>query len=125
VIGRLRKPMKTILIIDDEIEVLGFLKRIVERTMTANVLTAQTSEEGIKLYQENKPDVVFLDLHLSNIKGTEVLNKIKEINPQVKAYFITGDDIFISKNPAESLGAIGYLVKPIIPQDLIKIVENI
>ena len=117
--------MKTILIIDDEIEMLGFLKRIIERAITANVLTAQTSEEGIKLYQENKPDVVFLDLHLSDIKGTEVLTKIKGINPQVKAYFITGDDIFVNKNTAESLGAIGYLVKPIIPQDLIRIVESL
>ncbi|MFA6281793.1 MAG: response regulator [Candidatus Omnitrophota bacterium] len=117
--------MKTILIIDDEIEMLGFLKRIIERTMAVNVLTAQTPEEGIRLYRENKPDVVFLDLHLSDIKGTEVLKKIKEINPQVKAYFITGDEIFVNKNPAESLGAIGYLVKPIIPQDLIAIAEGI
>ncbi len=117
--------MKTILIIDDEVEVLIPLKRIIERAITANVLTAQKPQEGLKLYQENKPDVVFLDLHLSDINGTEVLARIKEINPQVKAYFITGDEIFANKTPAESLGAIGYLVKPIIPQDLVKIIESI
>ncbi|MDP2922957.1 MAG: response regulator [Candidatus Omnitrophota bacterium] len=117
--------MKTILIVDDEGEMLAALAKMIERRGSAKVLTATTPEEGIKIYQENKPDGVFLDLHLSDITGIEVLQKLKQINPQVKAYFITGDQVFVDRNPPESIGVLGYLVKPIIPQELIKIIENL
>ena len=116
--------MKTILIVDDEQEMAQSLGRIIERK-GEKALIASTGEEALKLYKENKPDCVFLDLHLSEVKGTEVLEKLKSIDAQVKAYFITGDQIFVEKQPPESIGVMGYLLKPIDVEDVVKIIESL
>jgi DNA-binding NtrC family response regulator len=117
--------MKTILIIDDESETIASLKRFIERREAANVLTAQTPEQGVKVYQENKPIAVFIDLHLGDASGVDVLKNLKTIDPNVKAYFFTGDQSFANSNPPESLGAVGYVIKPILPNELIKIIESL
>ena len=116
--------MKTILIVDDEQEMAESLGRVIERR-GVKALTASTGQEALKLYKENKPDCVFLDLHLSEMKGTEILKKLKEFNPKVKAYFITGDQIFVERNSPESVGAEGFLLKPIEVEDVFKIVESL
>ncbi|MDP2922291.1 MAG: response regulator [Candidatus Omnitrophota bacterium] len=115
--------MKTVLIIENEQEALIPLARLIERR-GIKALTAMRGQEGIKLYEENKPDGVLLDLHLPMMDGTEVLKKLKEINPLVKVYFLTGDQIFADRNPPESIGAMGYLIKPIMPQELMKVIES-
>lgn len=115
---------KTVLIVDDEQEMTESLARVIERR-GVKVLTTASGEEALRLYKEDKPDCVFLDLHLSGMKGTEALEKLKEIDPQVKVYFITGDQIFVERQPPESIGAIGYLLKPIDVEDVVKIVESL
>jgi two-component system response regulator YesN len=101
------------------------LVRLIERRVKAKVLTAQTPEEGLKVYQENKPIAVFIDLHLEDTSGIDVLKNLKQIDPDVKAYFFTGDQSFADSNPPESLGVIRHIIKPILPQELIKIIENL
>ncbi|MBU1112361.1 MAG: response regulator [Candidatus Omnitrophica bacterium] len=115
---------KTVLIVDDEQEMAESLGRVIERR-GIKALTASTKEEALKLYQENKPDCVFLDLHLSESKGTEVLKKLKEIDPKVKAYLLTGDLVFTERNTPESIGVEGFLLKPIEVEDVFKIVEEL
>jgi len=117
--------MKTILIIDDEEEMAESLKRFIERKNVATVLTAQTLEDGIKAYQESKPIAAFIDLHLGDTSGVDVLKRLRQIDPNVKAYLFTGDEAFASENSPESLGAIAYIMKPILPHELIKIIENL
>lgn len=116
--------MRTILIVDDEQEMAQSLGRIIERK-GEKALIALTGEEAVKLYKDNKPDCVFLDLHLSEMKGTEVLDKLKEIDSKVKAYFITGDQGFIDKQTPESIGALGYLIKPIDVEEIVKIIKEL
>jgi DNA-binding NtrC family response regulator len=117
--------MKTILIVDDEGEMLDSLKRFIERREATAVLTAKTLEQGLKVYQENKPIAVFIDLHLGDTSGIDVLKNLKAIDPNIRAYLFTGDKSFADRNPPESLGAVGYIIKPILPQELIKIIENL
>ncbi|MBP7088965.1 MAG: response regulator [Candidatus Omnitrophica bacterium] len=117
--------MKTILIVDDEGTMLDFIKRIIERRGVANVLTAQTPEEAVKVYQENKPLAAFIDLHLGDASGVDLLKNLKQIDPNIKAYFFTGDQTFANVNPPQSLGAIAYIIKPILPPELIKIIESL
>lgn len=103
---------------------LVFLSKTLERR-GIKALTAATAEEGIKIYTENNPDGVFLDLHLPRTDGVQVLKSLKQINPQVKVYFITGDQGFIEKQSAESLSTQGFLFKPITASDIVKIVEGL
>jgi len=117
--------MKTILIVDDEGEMVESLKRFIERKAAANVLTAQNPKEAVKVYQENKPIAAFIDLHLGDASGVDVLKDIKQMDPAVKVYLFTGDQSFADKNSPESLGAVGYIIKPVVPQQLIAIIEEL
>ncbi|MCM8788117.1 MAG: response regulator [Candidatus Omnitrophica bacterium] len=117
--------MKSVLIIDDEEEMLGSLKRFIEKRKVANILTAKNKEQSLKVYQENNPEAVFIDLHLGNESGIDVLKSLKAIDPNVKAYLFTGDKAFADNNPKEKLGILGYIIKPISPSELIKIIESL
>jgi len=115
---------KTVLIVDDEQEMAEALARVIERK-GAKALIAATEEVATKLYKENAPDCVFLDLHLSETQGTEVLKKLREIDSNIKAYFMTGDQIFVERQSMEEIGAKGYLLKPIDVKELVKIIEGL
>ncbi|MCM8832011.1 MAG: response regulator [Candidatus Omnitrophica bacterium] len=118
--------MKTILIVDDEREMLEALKRFIEKRKIANILIATNIDETLKIYQENnKPEAVFIDLHIGNESGIDLLKNLKAIEPNIKAYFFTGDKVFADKNPPQKLGICGYIIKPILPAELIKIIEGL
>ncbi len=67
--------MKSVLIIDDEQELIERLAIFLQRK-GLKVWTANTGEEGLPLYEEQRPDCVFLDLHLPTMDGISVLKKI-------------------------------------------------
>ncbi len=75
--------MTKILIVEDD----KFLRDLLARKLQDEkfeVVTAIDGEEGIKKTEEEKPDMVLLDLILPSINGFEVLKKIKE-NPKTSA----------------------------------------
>lgn len=75
--------MAKILIIEDD----KFLRDLLSRKLQEEkfeIVTAIDGEEGIKKTNEEKPDMVLLDLILPSINGFEVLKKVKE-NPKTSA----------------------------------------
>jgi DNA-binding response OmpR family regulator len=104
--------MKTVLLVDDEDYVREILGNFIERK-GFRALRAQNGQEAIDLFQANSPDCVFLDVKLPDSNGEEVFEKIKKLNPGAKIYFLTGVDDNVFKEKVQSLGALGYLVKPI------------
>ncbi|MBN1824585.1 MAG: response regulator [Endomicrobiales bacterium] len=116
--------MKTILVIDDEIFTRDHLGKVIEKR-GFRVLTASTGEEGLKLYKENKPDFVFLDILLPGIDGEDVFRYIKEFDPEAKVFFITGCDNLFTNEKANELGAAGFLTKPIFIEDVIKLLNGL
>lgn len=116
---------KTVLLIDDDDDARDMLGRLIERK-GAIVFRAATGEQGVALYREHKPGVVFLDVKLPDIEGPEVLKKIKEIEKEAKVYFVTGvsDDDRQLEVKSEELGAKGYIPKPVDVHRILDIVEN-
>lgn len=49
----------------------------------------KNGKEGIELYQQHKPDVVFLDLVMPNYDGFYALEQIRKMNPQARVIIIT------------------------------------
>lgn len=100
--------MKTILIIDDEVYGRDHLGKIIERH-GFKVLAARTGEDGIKIYKENRPDYVFVDILLPGIDGEDVFKYIKEINPDANILFTTGCSTVFSAKDAIKMGQKGSL----------------
>jgi len=81
--------MANILIIDDDEEILSFLK---ERLMYEgfNVLTAIDGKKGMNLFNDNQVDLVITDIIMPAKIGFDVIIEMKEICPDIKIIAISG-----------------------------------
>ena len=116
--------MRTVLIVDDEKELTDYLSLFVKEK-GFKVFTASTGEGGVELYEQNRPDCVFLDLHLPDMNGMAVLEKIKSIDPHANVYLSTGDDSPELRQRGKQLGIKGYLLKPLDIRVVIKILDDL
>jgi len=114
---------KTILLVDDEDFVRDMLARAIERRGVI-VFKAALGQEAIDVYREKKPLCVFLDVKLPDIEGPEVLQKIKEFDPDAKVYFITGLQNQDILKKTRGLDSKGVLEKPVTVSDIMKIIES-
>lgn len=106
-----------ILIIDDEEGIRDSCSQLLERR-GHNVDTAENGEEGLELLNKSGFDIVILDLKMPGIGGIEVLNRIKEDNPEIIVIVITGYATVESAVEAMKLGAYDFLPKPFTPDEL-------
>jgi polysaccharide export outer membrane protein len=67
-----------------------------------------------------KPDVIFLDYHMDNLNGIELLKKIKRFNPNVMVFFVSGQEsIRVAVNTLK-YGAFDYIIKQDMSEERIK-----
>ena len=76
------------------------------------VLSALTSDEGLKLVILSRPDLVLLDVALPGMNGFEVLKRIRAINPAIGVIMVTGNTDSQLVREALELGALAYVDKP-------------
>jgi DNA-binding NtrC family response regulator len=103
----------TILVVDDEIEYLNLLKSILEDEGYKNVLTLDNPHKVIRTLQENKIDLVLLDVYMPGLNGLDVLENISRQNPQIPVIMVTAVDELEIALKAIKLGAYEFIVKPI------------
>ncbi len=84
---------------------------------------ALSGEEGLALIEHNQVDVAFLDIKMPGMSGIELAARLKEAAPQTRVVFVTAFDDFEFIQSALRLGASDYLLKPIRPDDLYRIVD--
>jgi len=120
---------KKILIADDE----AFIRLLIAQTLEdleddgVLVLQAGTGEEALRLAQEEKPDILFLDVMIPQINGFEVCRIIKQ---ELKL-----DDVFVviltakgqdyDRKTGEDVGANIYMTKPFDPDELLELAVKV
>ncbi len=104
--------MVKILVCDDEVFARDAMAKIIKRK-GFEVVIASTGEECIDLFKKEKPEVVFLDVMLPDLDGDHVHHYLKDLNPSIHVYYITGSDTVFTKENANMAGAKGYLQKPV------------
>jgi len=113
--------MSKLLIVDDEEDVREFAKRFfVKRGI--DVLTASGGREALKIISEDRPDLVLLDVQMEEISGIEALKKLRDDKDEIKVIMVTGAEDLAIINEANSLGVRGYIHKPLVLEELEKIV---
>jgi DNA-binding NtrC family response regulator len=103
----------TILVVDDEKEYLNLLKSILEDEGYKNVLTLDNPHKVIRTLQENKIDLVLLDVYMPGLNGLDVLENISRQNPQIPVIMVTAVDELEIALKAIKLGAYEFIIKPI------------
>jgi two-component system LytT family response regulator len=111
------------ILVDDELNSLQNLQfKIQEYCPSIKVLAqCQNPEEAIRLIQQNKPDVIFLDIEMPRMSGFKMLEQIPEIDFEV--IFITAYNHYAIN--AIRISAFDYLVKPVAIEDLQQTVERL
>lgn len=115
--------MITAVIIDDEpkcVETLSILIKMHCPELSISG-TGNSAEEGIKLINLHKPDVVFLDIEMPVMNGFDMLEQFEK--PAFHVVFTTAYNQFAVK--AFQFSALNYLLKPIDPDDLLITVERL
>jgi anti-anti-sigma factor len=109
--------MHKILIIDDEKPTLAMF-RLFLGAYGFEVLTAENGEEGLAVFQREKPPIVLTDIKMPGMDGIEVLGRIKELDPHTEVIVITGHGDMDLAIKALNLDATDFINKPIRKQDL-------
>jgi DNA-binding NtrC family response regulator len=106
-------------IVDDEVE---FVTTLAERLQLRGFETqiATDGEKALQLIETDPPQVVVLDVMMPGMGGLEVLQRIKELNPQIAVILLTGHSATKEGREGMRLGAFDYLMKPLNIDDLIK-----
>ena len=110
------------IIIDDERKAIAILKNKLQRLSPKVNVVAETQSpiEAISLIESLKPELIFLDVAMPELSGFDVLSKIE--NPNFEIIFATAFDNYAIE--AIKHCAIGYLVKPVDNEDLVKAVDK-
>lgn len=109
-----RNSDKTILIIEDDLDIQAFVARLLELE-GYRVLAAETAEEGLRLLKENQVALLLLDLRLPGDSGWVVLGEIKS-QPALSAIpviIVTASAGDPKRQQALGMGAVDYLIKPL------------
>jgi diguanylate cyclase (GGDEF)-like protein/PAS domain S-box-containing protein len=109
---RLHKPLGTLLLVDDEPNILSALKRLLRRE-SYEILTAASGKEGLQLLAKNEVDVIVSDQRMPGMTGVDFLRTVKTLHPETVRIVLSGFTELQSVTDAVNEGAIyKFLTKP-------------
>jgi len=100
-----------ILFADDENSLREFMRAELPR-LGHEVTVCPDGQKAVEALQKNTFDVALLDLRMPGLTGIEVLEKLKQINPDMEAIVMTGHASMETAIDAVRLGAFDYITKP-------------
>ena len=86
-----------------------------------NTYTATDGLEGLKKYEEVKPDIVISDIRMPHMSGNDMIDKIKELDPNIPIIVVSGHGRLIKKTNKADL----FLDKPIKFNQLIQEIHRL
>ncbi|OGC93255.1 MAG: hypothetical protein A2W25_00680 [candidate division Zixibacteria bacterium RBG_16_53_22] len=113
-----------ILIIDDDPGLLEFMAEGL-KLLGYRVVAKRDAVSAIQAFEREYPDLVISDYMLSGLCGIELINKLKEIHPQLPAVIVTGYPAAYPPESARADGIEGYLIKPFRINQLEQVITNL
>lgn len=110
--------MEKILIIDDDKDLCFVLKRFLSKH-GFEVIEATSGKAALEILENVDPDLILCDFRLEDMSGSSILKKIKEKNPQVPVIIITGYSNIKTAVEVMKLGAMDYVTKPLLPDEIL------
>ena len=100
----------TVLVVDDNPGVRRVLRRVVLDT-ASTVWECSDGGEALAAYADLRPDVVLMDVHMSNMDGLAATRQIRELHPEARVVMVTDYDDEDLRKAASEAGACGYTLK--------------
>jgi CheY-like chemotaxis protein len=99
-----------ILLVDDEKDFLTLMQKRIE-SWGHVVEVASNSQEAMKLFKENIPDVIIVDYLMPDINGIDLLRKIREISRRTPAIILTAQPTIKAMEISKELGISAFIPK--------------
>ena len=103
--------MAKILVVDDSGMSRRTLRKILEPA-GHEIIEAEEGITALEHYFLDKPDLVFLDLTMTGMYGIDVLNKLREMDPQARVIVASADIQSSTREMVEAGGATAFINKP-------------
>lgn len=100
------------LIVDDVANMRNFLMSSLRSVDVTKLRDAANATEGMRMYQEKRPDIVFLDLDMPEVSGLTMLRSLKQKDRDAFIVIVSGESKVENVKEALKLGAKGFIVKP-------------
>src|SRR4051812_43169535 len=114
---------KTILVVDDDLELSDGLRAVLER-QGYRVLQARDGQQGKQQIYQQRPDLVILDMMMPRMGGYPVLEHFKGKADAPPIIMITANEGSRHKAYAEYLGVVDYIRKPFAMERLLESVQK-
>ena len=116
---------RKILVIDDSLMLLSFVKEILTEA-SYHVVPAATAEEGLVSAANDVPDLILLDYVLPDMKGDEVCRHLSQnpLTADVRIVYMSGFGAELKHGKVGTANVIGLLNKPFTSDLLLKTVER-
>lgn len=118
-------PMK-VLVIEDDPRSMKLMEMLLQRHPSISLMKACNGEDGVKQAAANRPDVIFVDMDLPNMSGFEVYEQLR-LNSQLnsaRVVALSADAMPEQIAKAAAMGFDKYLVKPLVLEEVISLLEN-
>ena len=115
---------RTILLVEDDMDLIGIYKEILE-LHEFDVQTALNGEEGVEKFKQTEPSLVLMDGDMPVLDGYDAFKQIIEIDKNANVVIITGISEFEPKSQeAIKLGLIKVMSKPILVDELLNLAKK-
>ncbi|KQR72968.1 response regulator [Rhizobium sp. Leaf341] len=114
---------RVLLIIEDDVTFAAILRDL-SREMGFRTLVAGTAQEALELARQFMPSAIVLDVGLPDQSGLSVLDRLKRDvqTRHIPIHMVSGDD---HAETALSLGAVGYMIKPVKREQLVEVLQKL
>ena len=114
----------SVLIVDDDTGVRNVLSSVLSNE-GYQIETAENGKKAIKACEESVFDVALIDVELPDMKGTELLSRLKKMQPKMVRIVITGHPSLESAMKSVNERADGYVLKPIEVTELLEKIKKL
>ena len=115
--------MENILVVDDDQKMQEMLTEILT-DKGYSVTCVATGKKAVAESFKQLFNLALIDIHLPDMKGTELLSKFRKPEPEMIKIIITGNATLDNSIEAANKGVDGYIVKPFDPRKLTSLIED-
>ncbi len=116
----------SVLYIEDDVANVQLVERLLAQRPNINLVTSFSGGLGVELAQQHRPDLILLDVHLSDIHGYEVLQRLQGDSRtiDIPVVVLSADATTWQKRRFRNAGVEQYLSKPLNLQELLDVIDE-